>query len=111
VENTAEIRYAGVVVGRTSEVRDLDAGGAFVSLAEPLPVGTLLSVKIGDDARDAHVTEVIESADAAVAGMRIRFAADGVPQEVEGAPSGSSSEGGSQAVPADGGGRRRRKRR
>ena len=116
MESTADIRYAGVVVGRGSAVRDLDAGGAFVGLAEPLPVGTLVSLKIGDDSREARVVEVVESADAGAAGMRVRFVGSGeveaVPQEMSGAvSSGISADGGGQPGAGDGGGRRRRKRR
>jgi len=119
VESTADIRYAGVVVGRGSAVRDLDAGGAFVGLAEPLPVGTLISLKMGDESKDARVVEVIESADAAAAGMRVRFVGSGggevqgIHHETSGGASTGavSSENGAQAGPGDGGGRRRRKRR
>jgi hypothetical protein len=102
-------------------VRDLDASGAFVVFAEPLPVGTVLSLKIGEGFRDARVGEVIESADAAAAGMRVVFTSappagevEAVPEEVVGQGSASGAQA-SQPVAADGqadgGGRRRRKRR
>jgi hypothetical protein len=76
VENTVEIRYAGVVVGRSSAVRDLDAAGAFIVFGEPLPVGTRLSIKIGDSLREARIEQVLESADANAAGIRVRFVDD-----------------------------------
>ena len=43
--------------------------------SEPLPVGTAIALKIDDKERPARVTEVVESADAAAAGMRVRFGA------------------------------------
>ena len=57
-----EIRYAGIVVGRSGAVRDLDATGAFVGLAEPLPVGTMVALKFGDATKDARVDEVVDLA-------------------------------------------------
>jgi len=62
-----------VVVGRAPQVRDVDDTGAFVVFAEPLPVGTLVVFKIGDDERPARVAEVVESANASIAGMRVAF--------------------------------------
>ncbi len=41
--------------------------------SEPLPVGTSLTVKIDEREQPAYVTEVVESADASAAGMRVRF--------------------------------------
>jgi hypothetical protein len=71
VDNAVEVRYAGVVVGRGALKELPDA--AFVSVSEPLPVGTLVSLKIGDAVREARVDEVLESADPTVAGMRVRW--------------------------------------
>jgi hypothetical protein len=137
-----EVRYAGVLVGRSGAVRDLDDRGAFVTFSEPLPVGTIVTLKLGDNTiKEARVDEVIESADAAAAGMRVRFVSgaasesgrvraavttgidsssarigDGKPQVVVE----EASEAVSAGVPTDGvaadagqggGGRRRRKRR
>jgi len=77
VDSGTEVRYAGVVVGRALQVRDVDDTGAFVVFAEPLPVGTLVTFKVGqgqtEDERPARVAEVIESANASVAGMRVAF--------------------------------------
>jgi len=73
VESATEVRYAGVVVGRAAQVRDVDDTGAFVVFAEPLPVGTLVAFKVGEDERRARVSEVVESANEAVAGMRVAF--------------------------------------
>ena len=41
--------------------------------SEPLPVGTSLTLKIDEREQPAYVTEVVESADASAAGMRVRF--------------------------------------
>src|SRR4029079_18519815 len=68
-----EVRYGGVVVGRSPQVRDRSDTGAFVVFSEPMPVGTTIALKIDDKEQFARVTEVVESADAAAAGMRVRF--------------------------------------
>ena len=69
-----EVRYAGVVVGRSTKVRDWNDAGAFIGFAEPLPSGTPLVLKGDGVEQPARVLEVIESADPAVAGMRVTFA-------------------------------------
>jgi len=74
VENVIEVRYAGVVVGRSTKVRDWNDAGAFIGFAEPLPSGTPLVLKGDGVEQSARVVEVIESADPAVAGMRVTFA-------------------------------------
>ena len=68
-----EIRYAGVVVGRSTKVRDWDAAGAFIGFAEPLPSGTSLVLRGDGIEQAARVLEVFESADPAVAGMKVKF--------------------------------------
>src|SRR4029079_4326836 len=68
-----EVRYGGVVVGRSPQVRDRTDAGAFLVFSEPLPVGTSLTLKIDEKEQPAVVTEVVESADASAAGMRVRF--------------------------------------
>jgi hypothetical protein len=73
VDNAIEVRYAGVIVGRGVLARDLGEGGAFVGIAEPLPVGTSVTLKIGDAVREGRVDEVVESADPAVVGMRVSW--------------------------------------
>jgi len=76
VETATEVRYAGVVVGRAAPLRDTDGAGVFVLCAEPMPVGTPVSLKIEEAERAARVTEVVESADANLAGMRVRFVSE-----------------------------------
>jgi hypothetical protein len=78
VEKMIEIRYAGVVVGRASALRELDAEGLFVAIPEPLPVGTPIILGIDERAVAAQVQTVLESADPARSGMRVRFLEPGV---------------------------------
>jgi ribonuclease E len=73
VELATEVRYSGVVVGRGVPIRDYGAGGAFVVLAEPLPVGTRITLRGESGDEDARVTEVVESANPDLAGMRVSF--------------------------------------
>jgi hypothetical protein len=57
-------------------VREPEAAGAdtfFVGIAEPLPVGTLVTLKMGDVVREARVDDVVESAEPSAAGMRLRW--------------------------------------
>jgi hypothetical protein len=68
-----EIRYAGVVVGRSAQVRNWDSAGAFIGFAEPLPTGTSLVLRGDGIEQGARVLEVFESADPAVAGMQVKF--------------------------------------
>jgi hypothetical protein len=73
VENVVEVRYAGVGLGRSTLVRDWSSAGAFIGFAEPMPTGTPLLLKGEGIEQAARVLEVIESADLAVAGMRVAF--------------------------------------
>lgn len=69
-----EVRYAGAVVGRSAIVRELDTQGLFLGITEPMPVGTVVTLRIGDQAVQAKVAAVTESQELARAGMRVRFA-------------------------------------
>lgn len=69
-----EVRYAGAVVGRSAIVRELDTQGLFLGTTEPMPVGTVVTLKIGDQTVLAKVAGVTESQELARAGMRVRFA-------------------------------------
>jgi hypothetical protein len=136
MESATEVRYAGVVLGRATELRDASVSGAFVVLPEPLPVGTPIVLKTEEGERSARVIEVIESADPAVAGMRVRFmeggearaaaivtkdpapavsppSAPSAPPDPPSAPPEAPSAGSPspQGDPSDGAGRRRRRRR
>jgi len=74
VEKMIEVRYAGAVVGRSAIVRELDTQGMFLGTAEPMPVGTVVTLKMGDQAVQVKVAAVSESPELARAGMRVRFA-------------------------------------
>lgn len=76
METPVEISYAGVVVGRADQVRSLDgeAQGFFLSVIDPMPVGTVLSLSGNVNAR---VEKVVDSSDAGHAGMYIRVLAAG----------------------------------
>jgi hypothetical protein len=77
VDKMIEVRYAGVVIGRTAIIRELDTRGLFLGITEPMPVGSPLSLRIGDQTIDQAVqgkVEVVsESQELAHAGMRVRF--------------------------------------
>ena len=73
MENVIEVRYAGVVVGRSTRVRDWNSTGAFIGFAEPLPTGTSLVLKGDGVDQPARVVEVFESANPAVVGMQVKF--------------------------------------
>lgn len=88
MDSATEVRYGGVIIGRSPQIRDRTDGGAFVVFGEPMPVGTPIVFKLDDKERHARVTEVVEAADAAAAGMRVRFisAADARPRDETPAP-------------------------
>jgi hypothetical protein len=68
-----EVRYAGVVVGRSAIIRELDPDGLFLGVTEPLPVGTIVTLKVGNDETEGRVEKVSESGDLPKSGMRIGF--------------------------------------
>ncbi len=72
-----EVRYAGVVVGRSAIVRELDTRGLFLGMTEPMPVGTPIVLRIADRGGGQDVAGrvelVSESQELAHAGMRVRF--------------------------------------
>ena len=73
MESAVEVRYAGVGIGRSTLLRDWSSAGAFIGFAEPMPTGTPLRIEGEGIDQAARVVEVIESADLAVAGMRVEF--------------------------------------
>ena len=78
IRGNFEVRYAGVVVGRATQVRDWTATGAFIGFTEPLPSGTSIELRGENITQAARVAEVIESADVNLAGMRVSFVASSV---------------------------------
>ncbi len=98
-----EIRYAGVLLGRATQVREQGPDGLFVGFAEPLPVGTPVALKSSDGEQSGRVSEVIESADPSVAGMRVQRGAGAVkpaPQPASAAPAASAAPPASAAPAA-----------
>lgn len=73
MDSAIEVRYAGVVVGRATQVKDWSATGAFIGFTEPLPTGTAIELRGENTIQPARVREVIESSDPTVAGMRVSF--------------------------------------
>jgi hypothetical protein len=76
VETSIELRYAGVVIGKATVSGPVDAGGdksVFVSVPDPLPVGTKVGIKIDDRMLDGRVIAVAESTDSAKCGMNVRI--------------------------------------
>lgn len=77
MDKMIEVRYAGVVVGRSAIVRELDTRGLFLGITEPMPVGTPVILRIAErGGTDIHgkVELVSESQELVHAGMRVRFA-------------------------------------
>jgi len=74
MEAPLEIRYAGVVIGRAQEVRSAegDALSFFIPVRDPMPVGTVLRVRSGDQETPVRVLRAIEAADPAVCGMHVK---------------------------------------
>jgi hypothetical protein len=68
-----EVRYEGALIGRSAIIRELDTRGLFLGITEPMPVGTPVTLKIGDEAVAGRVAAVSESQELARAGMRVRF--------------------------------------
>ncbi len=74
-----EIHYAGVVVGRAEEMREVEGGDVFIVTKEPLPVGTLVGVSTPEAQFNGRVAHVVETVDGVDNGMRVRRLGDGDP--------------------------------
>jgi len=74
MEAPLEIRYAGVVIGRAQEARSAegDAQSFFVPSRDPMPVGTVLRLRSGDQETPVRVVRAVETTDAAACGMHVR---------------------------------------
>ena len=72
-----EVRYAGAVVSRSAVVRELDGRGLFIGVAEPMPVGTEITLALGEDTVAAKVASVFESQELTRSGVRVLFADSG----------------------------------
>jgi hypothetical protein len=77
VDKMIEVKYAGVVVGRSTIIRELDTRGLFLGVTEPMPVGTPVVLRVQDWEVGKEVmgkVEIVsESLDLPHAGMRIAF--------------------------------------
>jgi hypothetical protein len=91
VETSIELGYAGVVIGRVTVSGDIDDGGLFLPVPDPLPVGTRLNLKINGRAAEARVISVLESADPGKAGMKVRIGAATANSLAPSAPSAPSA--------------------
>jgi hypothetical protein len=106
VATSIELRYAGVVIGKATVADPIDECGQsslFVSVPDPLPVGTKVGIKVDDRTFDGRVMSVAESTDSAKCGMKIRIG--GSATSASGAANGtaqssSSSSDSSVAPPA-----------
>jgi hypothetical protein len=72
METPVEIRYAGVVVARATEVLTAAGNetGMFLVVPDPLPVGTLVTI---GDGKHARVEKVVESGDPHASGFYVRL--------------------------------------
>ncbi len=115
MDSAIEVRYAGVVVGRATHVKDWTAEGAFIGFAEPLPTGTRIELR-GDETRTARVEEAIESSDPNISGMRVSFSppspssSSSPPSSPSPSPSPEPTSPQQQGGGGGGGGKRRRRR-
>lgn len=74
MEAPLEIRYAGVVIGRAQEVRNAEGEplSFFIPVREPMPVGTVLHIRSGEQETPVRVVRAVETTDAAACGMQVR---------------------------------------
>jgi hypothetical protein len=75
MEAPLEIRYASVVIGRAQEVRNAEGvvPTFFLTVRDPMPVGTVLHLRTGDHETPARVVRAVESADPSLCGMQVRI--------------------------------------
>ena len=104
VETSIELRYAGVVIGKATVSGPIDESGessVFVSVPDPLPVGTKVGLKIDDRALDGRVIAVAESSESSKCGMKIRIGgASSASKSSSGAASGSTPPVPAASAPA-----------
>ena len=73
MEAPVEIRYSGVILGRINEMPNAgEAAPFFLPMREPLPVGTVLHLRMEDRETPVRVVQTVESPDPDVAGMQVR---------------------------------------
>jgi hypothetical protein len=73
MEAPVEIRYSGVILGRVNEMPNAgEAEPFFLPMREPLPVGTVLRLRLDDRETPVRVVRTVESSDPEAAGMQVR---------------------------------------
>ena len=74
MEAPLEIRYAGVVIGRAQEVRNAEGEplSFFIPVRDPMPVGTVLHIRSGEQETPVRVVRAVETTDAAACGIQVR---------------------------------------
>jgi hypothetical protein len=73
MEAPVEIRYSGVILGRINEMPNAgETAPFFLPMREPLPVGTVLHLRLEDRETPVRVVRTVESPDPDVAGMHVR---------------------------------------
>ena len=73
MEAPVEIRYSGVILGRIDEMPNAgEMAPFFLPMREPLPVGTVLHLRLEDRETPVRVVRTVESPDPDVAGMHVR---------------------------------------
>jgi len=74
VQAPADIKYAGVVVSRAEQISEHAGTGWFLSVKDPLPVGTTIEIVQDGGAVLARVEGVVEATEGS--GMRVRLLGD-----------------------------------
>lgn len=80
MDTSIELRYAGVVIGRATAVGEIAGDSLFLSIADPLPVGTKVSLTIDDRVVEGRVVGVSESSDLTKCGMKVRVNGASAPE-------------------------------
>lgn len=77
MEAPVEVRYSGVILGHINELPSPDSQVAFfLPMREPMPVGTVLRLRLEDRETPVRVIRTIESPDPNLAGMQVRPVGD-----------------------------------
>jgi len=103
MEAPIEIRYAGVVIGQAQESHSIGEGNLsfFISVRDPMPVGSLLYLRSGDREAPARVLHVVESADKAGMSVHLLDEAEATAFEATPPPAVMAEREKPAAVPAE----------
>ncbi len=100
-----ELRYAGVVIGKATVSGPIDEGSensVFVSVPDPLPVGTKVGLKIDDRTLEGRVIAVAESTESAKCGMKIRIGGAASGSAASATSASGAANAAAQSAPAAG---------